>query len=426
MADVTFDGTARLIIVNTGITTLDATDIYSWWKQWVRTFYPSDTVNPGNAEWLPAFSTIGGEPVSAGVSVAAYYFLINGWRIRPYEGDHSLTINGNLYVEGGVDSIVVPTLGNYNVLVTSQVSPQSQRVDAGVGTPAAVADAVWDANLSGYTTAGSAGESLVENTFENVIVYDSVNGQAGTAWPIGTHKYPVNNLTDAITIMNNRKIDMLKIHDDLVVEATHDISKKTIETMGIMGTTITFQAGCTANRTAIRYANVEGELTNGDVLLMEACTVLNLENFSGVMNNVAFGDGAEIIVGNWATIIQGTAGGDPTNEPEINVGTASVNLSHITGNIKIKGKTGGTRTVVNMTSGNLLISNTCTAGTIQVLGTGRIESDDSGVGCKVDIEGFISIDNIWGTPIADHLDPDSTGEALDRIDKNSSLIPGTI
>lgn len=425
MADVTFDGTARLIIVNTGITTLDATDIYSWWKQWISDL-SYNGLNPGNAEWLPAFSTIGGEPVSAGVSVAAYYFLINGWRIRPYEGEHQLTINGNLYVEGGVDSIVVPTLGNYNVLVTTQVSPQSQRVDAGVGTPADVADAVWDTDISGYMSPNTAGPTLQGISYLGYVYYDGINGYSGTQWPIGTHYRPVNNLQDALTIMNFSNVNMLKIVNDLTVSATDDVGGITIETEGVMGTTVTFEAGSKADRTAVRYANVQGELDSTSQLLLEACTVLELENFTGVMNNVAFGEASEIKIAQWATIIQGTAGGDPTNEPEINVGDAAVNLSHITGNIKITNKTGGPRTVVNLTSGNLLIANSCVAGDIQVLGTGRIEADDSGPSCNVDIEGFISIDNIWGTPSADHTDPDSVGEALDRIDKNSSLIPGTI
>jgi hypothetical protein len=423
MADVTFDGTAKLIIVNTGITELSAADIYSWWKQWVKTQEPD---GDHNAEWLPAFRTIGGDPVGPGVDVSAYFFLINGWRIRPYEGQHQLVITGNLYVEGGIDNPFVPTVGNYNVLVTTQVSPQSQRVTAGVGTAAEVATAVWDADLTGYDTAGTAGMSQKCQSYDKEVVYDSVNGQAGTAWPIGTHRYPVNNLTDALIIMNNRNLDTLKIHNDITITNGSNIDGKKIETMGIMGTTVTFEAGCSANRAAIRYANVQGELTNGDILLMEACTIFNLENFSGVMNNVAFGDGAEIIVGTWATIIQGTAGGDPTNEPEIKVGNASVNLSHITGNLKINDKTGGTRTIVNMTSGNLLIGSGCVAGTIQVLGTGRIEQDDSGASCTVDIEGFISIDNIWGTPMAEHVDVDSVGEALDRIDKNAGLIPATV
>ena len=149
MADVTFDGTARLIIINTGITELSAQDIYSWWKQWVQE--EAEDIDQ-NAEWLPAFRTIGGDPLGPGVDVSAYYFLTNGWRIRPYEADHQLIITGNIYVEGGVGSIVVPTLGNYNVLVTTQVSPQSQRVSVGIGTPDEVQQAVWGQDLSTYET----------------------------------------------------------------------------------------------------------------------------------------------------------------------------------------------------------------------------------------------------------------------------------
>jgi len=165
MADVTFDGTARLIIVNTGITELSAGHIYSWWKEWVQTPEPD---GDHNAEWLPAFRTAGGDPVGPGVDVSAYYFLINGWKIRPYEAEHQLVITGNIYVDGGVGSIVVPTIGNYNVLVTTQVSPQSQRVTAGVGTPQEVSDAVWGEDLTTYEsqddTAGQDVKDIKRNT----------------------------------------------------------------------------------------------------------------------------------------------------------------------------------------------------------------------------------------------------------------------
>lgn len=165
MADVIFDGTARLIIVNTGITELSAADIYSWWKQWVQE--PDIEGNNHNAEFLPAFSTTGGDPISVTTAISAYYFLINGWRIRPYEGDHQLTINGNLYVEGGAGAIVVPTLGNYNVLVTSQVSPQSQRVTAGVGTVEEVQEAVWSADLTTYETQDDTAGQDIKDTKRN-------------------------------------------------------------------------------------------------------------------------------------------------------------------------------------------------------------------------------------------------------------------
>ncbi|MBR9682652.1 MAG: hypothetical protein GOV02_03165 [Candidatus Aenigmarchaeota archaeon] len=149
--DVVFDGTARLIIINTGITEIAAADIYSWWKQWVLA---------QNANFLRAFSTTGGEPVSPTTDISAYFFLDNDWRLRPWEGDHQLVIQGNIFVAGGVGSIVVPTLGDYNVLVTSEVSPQSQAVSTGVGTVDEVKDAVWDTQVSEHQDSGTTGEAL--------------------------------------------------------------------------------------------------------------------------------------------------------------------------------------------------------------------------------------------------------------------------
>jgi len=422
MADVTFDGTARLIIVNTGITELSSKDIYSWWKQWVLT---PESDGDHNAEWLPAFSTTGGDPVSPGVDISAYYFLINNWRLRPQESEHSLLINGNLYVEGGVGSVVVPTLGDYNVLVTSQVSPQSQAVDTGVGTVEEVSDAVWGARVDEFSPQ-SVGGAVQVLLYGDEIYVDATSAHSGIAFGTGTKSRPVNNIADAVAIADSRNIKTLILMNSISITATDDVSNKVIRTIGTMGITVTIESGATVDSARFQNVNLQGEITNGDILLIYDCTIYNLENFSGVMNNVALGQGAEISIGVWATIIQATAGGDTANEPEIDLGTADINISHYTGNLKVKGKTGGPRTVLNMTSGNLLIANTCIAGDIQVLGTGVIEKDESGPSCNVDIEGFISIDNIWGTPSADHVDTDSVGEALDRIDKNATLIPGTL
>lgn len=159
MADVTFDGTARLIIVNYGVTELDAQDVYSWWKQWV--------LESDNAKYLNAFRTTGGDPVSATVDISAYFFLTNDWRMRSWEGNHTLTVNGNLYVDGGEDYPFVPTLEQWTVLITLQVSPQSQRVDTGVGTVEEVRDAVWSADLEPYENQDDTAGQDVKDTKRN-------------------------------------------------------------------------------------------------------------------------------------------------------------------------------------------------------------------------------------------------------------------
>jgi hypothetical protein len=121
------------------------------------------------------------------------------------------------------------------------------------------------------------------------------------------------------------------------------------------------------------------------------------------MNNVAFGEGAEVSFSEWATIIQGTAGGEPTNEVEFSLNAAAVNISGWTGPLKLTNKTGSNRTVVNCHSGSIIIDSTCVAGTIQLLGVGYLEADNSGPGCQIDTDGFVSIESII-TQVWEHAD----------------------
>jgi hypothetical protein len=48
------------------------------------------------------------------------YILVNGWKIQPYEADHTLIIEGNLFPEA--EPLVVDSVGAYRIDVTRQVS----------------------------------------------------------------------------------------------------------------------------------------------------------------------------------------------------------------------------------------------------------------------------------------------------------------
>jgi len=139
---VTFDGLSKIITINYGETELNAQrDLYSAWKRWISI--------GDNSKYLEAFRTVGGDSIGGGQSVSAYFFLMNGWRVRSWEENHFLTINGNLYVDGG-GSPFLSTLGNYNVVISLQVSPQSitttVSTTAGIITPQdrqEIASRVW-------------------------------------------------------------------------------------------------------------------------------------------------------------------------------------------------------------------------------------------------------------------------------------------
>lgn len=115
---ITFDPTNKRIILDSAY--VSAAQMYSRWKEWVQT--------GDNAKYEQAFYALGGDPLGGGLYVASYFFLMNGWRIRPMESNHTLIIDGNIGVYGGGAQPVVPTLGNYNVLTQYTVPVQAQGV----------------------------------------------------------------------------------------------------------------------------------------------------------------------------------------------------------------------------------------------------------------------------------------------------------
>ena len=119
---VTFDGVNKLILVSNGILELDVKqDLYSDWKEWTQTL--------DNAKYEQAFTVIGGEPLPGNRFVGATFFLINGWKIRTWEGNHTLTVNGNLFCEDGSPAFV-PTIDGWTITVNSF---QSTLVDGVLG-----------------------------------------------------------------------------------------------------------------------------------------------------------------------------------------------------------------------------------------------------------------------------------------------------
>lgn len=128
---MTFDGPNKLIVLSAATLNLQA--LWAAWKAWLRA---------GNAQYALALNTVGGEPIdpSAGTLVPLYLFLLNGWKLRPMEADHTLSVvGGTLLVEGGGDPFV-STLGDFTVRIRYQQPVQA----------------------IGYSTSGSTGPSAAD------------------------------------------------------------------------------------------------------------------------------------------------------------------------------------------------------------------------------------------------------------------------
>lgn len=117
-AKVTFNATTRRIEVT------QAPDVNGV----IRLNVKVDIYSDGKEDWLAdadlqkmqfPVDALGGNPTPEGV-LGDSYILRYGWRIQPYEADHTLIIDGNLFPE--IDPLVVDTVGAYRVEVKEKVS----------------------------------------------------------------------------------------------------------------------------------------------------------------------------------------------------------------------------------------------------------------------------------------------------------------
>ena len=65
--------------------------------------------------------------------IALYIYLELGWKIRPLESDGITTVTGNILVQGG-GSPIVPTLGNFNILVNRETPVKAVAIEVNSGS----------------------------------------------------------------------------------------------------------------------------------------------------------------------------------------------------------------------------------------------------------------------------------------------------
>jgi hypothetical protein len=151
---VVFDGPNKTIYVAAEVTELDVkVDLYSAWKEWIV----SSQEYPHPLAYLPAFTAVGGDPITNTTNLGVTYFLENGWRIQPAPSDtnYVLTVTGNIYTREAGGNPFLFAAGVSVSLVRSNIVEQVN-VGGGSGASAAeIASAVWT-SLSRTLTSGAA------------------------------------------------------------------------------------------------------------------------------------------------------------------------------------------------------------------------------------------------------------------------------
>ena len=356
MADASFDGDNLLITLASGDTELDVqVELYSAWKRWQLS-------EPQNRGYPPAFRTIGGDELTPGINAGAYYFIRNdlGWRIKPPEEDINVVVIGNLAPEQSGLDLVIPTVGPYTVLLQG-LQPITQSV----------------AQLLAFAQ---------DAEYEGIVHVDTANGTSGlTDYPAGLETDPVDNLDDAITILN--RINGKKI--SLAGALTLDRNMENFKFLGAINPELDMITlnGFSVNNTTIDDLTITG--SGSGIVLGNRCRLDNMSGLGGrflqcvFLNTVTLIDGAYTFFNCYSEV----AG---NSKPTLNGNNANVdmNIRDYVGGLLITNVTNTNSMLSIDMQGRLTLDSTITAGDIVVSGVMDFE-DNSGGTAIVNKDGVI-------------------------------------
>jgi hypothetical protein len=154
---LTYDTGLKLFVLKSGVTAIDVVvDLYSDAKEdWLA--------DPLLNKFRFPLLAIGGQGIGGGQVVSPYIILRHGWKVRPHEADHTLTVSGNLITEDETTPFA-DVLGDYQVIIKSIVTSNSLTSSLAITQTDLdnIATTVWNELIANHTDAGTAGKLLKE------------------------------------------------------------------------------------------------------------------------------------------------------------------------------------------------------------------------------------------------------------------------
>ena len=273
-----------------------------------------------------------------GVTLAAVISLINGYTVTFEDGQYAVNLTGANSNVGD----------NVNV---NQVSVRS-------------------ANSAGLVQT----REIQYASFQDGVTIDVTSSFSGTSYPIGTRRAPVNNLSDAMLIADLYGFNNIYVLGNLTI----DNSGGSYQGMSFIGesknkTTITIEAAAEVSKCEFYDAHVDGTLDGESVL--RGCVIDNLNYVSGYVEQCVIAPGTISLGGSTTAHFLDCYSGVPgTGTPTIDMGGDGPGLAmrNYNGGIALTNKSGTAAVSIDLNSGQVVLNNTVTAGTIVIRGIGKL------------------------------------------------------
>lgn len=317
---------------------------------------------------FPITHTHATEVLLGGVTYARFMEIINGYTITFEEKGSPYSVS----LVGTNNNIVdVTNLGTVQILSNNSAGLVSN------ATPEEVADAVWDKEVNGALV-GSFGQSVKGISFQEHIHLDVNEGAAGTAYPLGTHLYPVNNMADAVTIGGVVGIGLIKVSEDVTILATDNVDGFHIRGAHAAKSQVTVQAGASTDFTQFSDCYLTGTV-DGWIVVRDSM-IEDLFGVQGIFHNVMINPGSVVLTGARISHFLSCYSGVPgVSTPEIDFGGSGRTCAFrdYSGGIKLVNKTGTESVSIDMNSGQVIIDDEVVDGTIVLRGTAEWSNKDT-------------------------------------------------
>ena len=373
-AKVTFDTANRLMIVTEapvllpGETvakqTLDIEiDFYSDAKEdWLANVGGNFRKN----KFLILTAESAGSPLPGGQVEPAFFRLLNdaGWRLLPFDMDHELTLLGNL-VPSDESLPVFEERPGRSILIFRDGSQVAQMTTTTIGQVPEIQNIDLKTDLI---------------AFQGGVAYDSTGfsgtGLAPNGHQIGTRSAPSKELSSVLSILEAKGLGDIFLMSAVFLDTT--IFSEGYRWIGdartdlILGDAITNVAFCSFSNTSL-VGSMNPQLT------VRLCNLSNVTNTSGSFHQCYFTGVFEIVATSVVTECYSKGSGFTFNP-----GGAVFTFNDFHGPIIVTGMTGGV-SIIEIYGGTVTVDNTCTGGTLTVIGGPYELIDDS--------NGTIVIDN---------------------------------
>lgn len=217
-------------------------------------------------------------------------------------------------------------------------------------------------------------------TFQNMIWVDPTKTTNGTAYPMGTPLKPVGNLVDALLIADFRGFTTLHIMDDMLIDSFGDYQDMTFIGASETKTIMDIHPNANVFNAEFFDATIQGTL-DGNAKI-EHCRVKDLTFVAGFIEQCVI-DGTVVLGGNEpAHFLDCWSGVPGTATPRIDMGGAgqALALRNYSGGIELTNKSGNESVSIDLSSGQVIIDNTVTNGTILLRGVGKWTNESTYTG----------------------------------------------